>query len=49
MEAESQQPQEREGIVSALNGFIEVFNLAKEILSNTPAKAVFGTVNILLG
>ena len=48
MEAGSQQPKEREGIVSALNGFIEVFNLAKEISSNTPAKAVFGSVGVLL-
>ena len=48
METESQQPKEREGVVSALNGFIEVFNLAKEISSNTPAKAVFGSVSVLL-
>jgi hypothetical protein len=48
METESQQPKEREGVISALNGFIEVFNLAKEISSNTPAKAVFGSANVLL-
>ena len=48
METESQQPKEREGVVSVLNGFIEVFNLAKEISSNTPAKAVFGSVSVLL-
>ena len=48
METESQQPKEREGVISVLNGFIEVFNLAKEVSSNTPAKAVFGSVNVLL-
>ena len=31
-----------------MNGFIEAFNLAKEISSNTPAKAVFGSVSVLL-
>ena len=48
METGPKQPKEREGVVSALNGFIEVFNLAKEITSNTPAKAVFGSVSVLL-
>ena len=48
METESQKPKERDGVVSALNDFIEVFNLAKEISSNTPAKAVFGSVSVLL-
>ena len=48
MENESQQPKDRNGVVSALNGFIEVFNLAKEISSNTPAKAVFGSVSVIL-
>ena len=48
MESESQQPKEREGVISVLNGFIEAFNLAKEISSNTPAKAVFGSVSVLL-
>ena len=48
MEPESQRPKEREGAVSTLNGFIEAFNLAKEISSNTPAKAVFGSVSVLL-
>ena len=48
MESESRQPKEREGVISALNGFIEVFNLAKEASSNTPAKAIFGSVSVLL-
>ena len=48
MKASSQQPKEREGVVSALNGGIEALNLAKEILGITPAKAVFGSASILL-
>ena len=48
MEFKSQQPKEPEGVISVLNGFVEAFNLAKEITSNTPAKAVFGSVSVLL-
>ena len=48
MEAKPQRPNEREGIISALNMAIEAMNLAKEISSITPAKAVFGTVSIIL-
>ena len=48
IETGSQKPKEREGVVSVLNGFIEAFNLAKEISSGTPAKAVFGSVGVLL-
>ena len=48
MEAKSQPPKEREGLISALNGFIEALNLAKELSRNTPAKAVFGSVSVLL-
>ena len=48
METQSKQPKEQGGPISVLNGFIEVFNLAKEISSNTPAKAVFGSANVIL-
>ena len=48
MEAKSQQPEEREGVISVLNGFIEALNLAKEVASNTPAKAAFGSVVVIL-
>ena len=48
MEARSQRPAEREGVISTLNGFIEVFNVAKEVASNTPAKAAFGSVIVIL-
>ena len=46
MEAKSQQP--KENVISTLNGFIEVLNVAKEIASNTPAKAAFGSVIVIL-
>jgi len=48
MEAESQRPKEQEGSVTALNAAIEAVNLAKELSSITPAKAVFGSVSVVL-
>ena len=48
MEAQSQRPKGREGTTSALNAAIEAMNLAKEISSITPAKAVFGVVSVIL-
>lgn len=48
MKTNSQQPKEQKGIVSALNGGIEALNLAKEVSSITPAKAIFGSASILL-
>ena len=48
MEVKSQRPREREGIVLALDAAIEVMNLAKEISSITSAKAVFGSVSVIL-
>ena len=48
MEAESQRPKGREGAISALNMAIEAMNLAKELSSITPAKAVFGSVSVIL-
>jgi hypothetical protein len=48
MEAESQRPKEHEGTISTLNTAIEALNLAKELSSITPAKAVFGSVSVIL-
>ena len=48
MATSSQRPKERDGVVSTLNVFIEASNLAKEISSITPAKAVFGSVVVIL-
>jgi len=48
MEAKSQRPKDREGVISLLNATIEALNLAKEISSITPAKAAFGSVSVLL-
>ena len=50
----SQQPRpstmgkRRDGVLSTLNAAIEVMNLAKEVSSVTPAKAVFGSVSVIL-
>ena len=48
MAAKPQQQESRDGAISALNVAIDGLNLAKEISSITPAKAVFGSVGILL-
>ena len=48
MEAKPQPSEGREGVISVLNGFIEALNLAKEVTSNTPAKAAFGSVVVIL-
>jgi hypothetical protein len=48
MQAKSQRPKERDGVLSALGITIETLNLAKEICSVTPAKAAFGSVAVLL-
>ena len=47
MEAESQRPKGREGTISALNEAIKTLNPVKT-LSFPPAKAVFGSVAVLL-
>ena len=38
----------RDGALTSLNAAIEAMNLAKEISSMTPAKAVFGSVSVVL-
>ena len=49
MTDKSQQPKgPGDGVLFALNMAIDGLNLAKEVASVTPAKAVFGTVAILL-
>jgi hypothetical protein len=47
MEAKSQRPKGREGVISALNKAIEGLNPVKTS-SFPPAKAVFGSVVVLL-
>ena len=48
MDANSKQEKWRDGVLSSLNAAIEAMNLAKELASVTPAKAVFGSVSVLL-
>jgi len=48
MKAESQRPKGREGTISALNAATEAMNLAENLSSIAPAKAVFGSVSTLL-
>ena len=48
MDANSKREKWQDGVVSSLNAAIQVMNLAKELASVTPAKAVFGSVSVLL-
>jgi len=48
MQTKPQRPNGRNGTLSSLNIAIEAMSLAKEASSITPAKAVFGSVSILL-
>ena len=48
MDANSRREKWQDGILSSLNAAIEAMNLAKEVASITPAKAVFGSVSALL-
>lgn len=48
MDTNSQRQEHRDGTLSLLNAAIEAVNLAKELSGMTPAKAVFGSVSVLL-
>ena len=48
MADDSQRPKGRNGVLSSLNAAIDGPNLAKEVSSIAPAKAIFGSVTILL-
>ena len=48
MNTQSQRQEWRDSALSSLNVAIEFLDLAKEISSITPAKAVFGSVSVLL-
>ena len=48
MDANSQRPKGRDGVLSSLNIAIEGLNLAKDLCAIAPAQAAFGSVSILL-
>ena len=48
MDAGSQRQNRQDITLSLLNAAIDAMNLAKEAVSGTPAKAIFGSVGILL-
>jgi len=48
MDPDTPQSRRRENILSSLNIAIETLNLAKELSPITPAKAVFGSVSVIL-
>ena len=48
MQFKSQQPKEREGVISTLNIAIDGVNVAKDALSIPGVKVVFGVVAMIL-
>ena len=48
MDADPRRQKRRDDALSLLNVAIETMNLVKEVASITPAKAVFGSVSVLL-
>ena len=48
MDARSQRSKRQDVTLSTLNAAIEAMNLAKEVSSMTPAKAIFGSVSVIL-
>lgn len=48
MASNATQPNRRDNVLSTLNVAIETLNLAKELSSFTPAKAVFGSVSVIV-
>ena len=48
MSAETEPPKRQDNTISSLNMAIDILNIAKEVSSVTPAKAVFGSVSVLL-
>ena len=48
MVSTSQRPKGRDAVLSALNGFIRVLNLAKETCGIPPAQIAFGSTSLLL-
>ena len=48
MDTNPQRQERQENTLSVLNVTIDALNLAKEISSATPAKAIFGSVGALL-
>ena len=48
MDPKSQKQKRQDNTLSSLDAAIDAMNLAKEVSGATPAKAVFGTVSIIL-
>ena len=48
MDKDSRRRQRRDNVISSLNVALDGLNLTKEILSITPAKAVCGSVSVVL-
>jgi len=48
MDAKPQQPKRQDAILSSLNTAIDAMSIAKDVMDIAPAKAVFGSVIVVL-
>lgn len=48
MDTKSQRPKHRDAILSSLNAAIDAMGIAKDVMDIAPAKAVFGSVSVVL-
>ena len=48
MDKDSKRQKRRDNVLSLLDTAIQAMDLAKEVSSPTPAKAIFGSVSVLL-
>ena len=48
MDGKSQRPRRQDGVLSSLNAAIDAINIAKDVMDITPAKAVFGSISVVL-
>lgn len=48
MDAKPQRPKHQDAVLSSLNTAIDAINIAKDVMDIAPAKAVFGSVSVVL-
>jgi len=48
MDIKTQWPKHQDAVLSLLNAAIDAMNIAKDVIDIAPAKAVFGSVSVVL-
>ena len=48
MDTKSRRQKHQDATLSSLNAAIDAMNIAKDVMSMTPAKAAFGSVSVIL-